>query len=104
MIPYVYIVVRRDIKKEYQLVQACHSVLEAGLTFKRPDEGVIHLVVLEVETRWDLEGVAYKLENEDVKFEMFHESFGDMGFTSLATEPISKQTEGVLRSLPLLCY
>jgi hypothetical protein len=104
MQPYVYIVVRSDIKKEYQLVQACHSVLEAGLTFNRPDKGVIHLVVLEVENKWDLEGVAYKLENENIKYEIFHESFGDMGFTSLATEPILKPDEGILRSLPLLCY
>lgn len=104
MKPYVYIVVRTDIRKEYQLVQACHSVLEAGLTFERPEEGVIHLVVLAVDNKWDLEGVAYKLDNEGIKYEMFNESFGDMGFTSLATEPISKQDEGVLRILPLLKY
>lgn len=104
MIPYVYIVVRTDIKKEYQLVQACHSVLEAGLSFSRPKEGVIHLVVLAVESKWDLEGVAYKLENESIEYKMFTESFGDMGITSLATKPISKQSNGVLCSLPLLKY
>ena len=104
MKPYVYIVVRTDIKKEYQLVQACHSVLEAGLTYERPSEEVIHLVVLAVEDKWDLEGVAYKLENEGIRFQEFHESWGDMGFTSLATEPISKQEKGVLRILPLLEY
>jgi hypothetical protein len=104
MKPYVYIVVRTDIKKEYQLVQACHSVLEAGLTYERPSEEVIHLVVLAVESKWDLEGVAYKLENENIRFQEFYESWGGMGFTSLATEPISKQESGVLRILPLLKY
>lgn len=104
MIPYVYIVVRNDIKKEHQLVQACHSALESGLTFNRPAKGVIHLVVLAVENKWDLEGVAYKLDNQGIKYEMFNESWGGMGFTSLATEPIPKQTEGVLRILPLLEY
>lgn len=104
MNPYVYIVVRTDIKKEYQLVQACHSVLEAGLTFKRPDKGVIHLVVLAVDDEWDLENVALTLEHEGIRFEKFHESWGDMGLTSLATEPISKQTEGILNLLSLLKY
>lgn len=104
MNPYVYIVVRTDIRKEYQLVQACHSVLEAGLTFERPKEGVIHLVVLAVDNKWDLEDVALKLEEQGIQYEEFYESWGDMGYTSLATEPVSKQYEGILRILPLLQY
>ena len=104
MIPYVYIVVRTDIKKEYQLVQACHSVLEAGLTFKRPVGEVIHLVVLAVDSEAELHEVASQLEKQDLGFEIFYESWGSMGNTALATEPIPKQTEGVLRILPLFCY
>ena len=104
MIPYVYIVVRNDIKKEYQLVQACHSVLEAGLTFKRPDEGVIHLVVLAVDSETELLEVASQLEKQNLDHEKFYESWGNMGYTALATKPIKKQAEGVLRILPLLCY
>lgn len=104
MIPYVYIVVRNDIKKEHQLVQACHSALESGLTFDRPKHGVIHLVVLSVDNEVELNEVALQLEKQDIKYEKFYESWRSMGFTSLATEPVNKQEEGVLRILPLLSY
>jgi len=102
MTPYVYIVVRNDIKKEHQLVQACHSALESGLSFDRPNEGVIHLVVLQVSCEAELYSVASDLEDQDIDYVTFEESWGRMGTTSLATRPIPKQTEGVLRILPLL--
>jgi hypothetical protein len=104
MIPYVYIVVRNDIKKEHQLVQACHSALESGLEFEKPEKGVIHLVVLEVSNEAELKLLASSLKAQDIDFVMFEESWGGMGFTSLATRPIQKQDEGVLRILPLLKY
>ena len=103
MIPYVYIVVRTDIKREYQLVQACHSALEAGYAFSKP-KITTHLVVLAVDNKWDLEAVAYMLDTQGIEYKQFYESWGDMGYTSLATQPIEKQTEGILRSLPLFCY
>jgi ureidoglycolate hydrolase len=104
MTPYIYIVVRNDLKKEHQLVQACHSTLESGLTFDRPKEGVIHLVVLEVNSEDELFLVASKLKDQEVDYVMFEESWGGIGFSSLATRPIPKQEEGVLRILPLLTY
>jgi hypothetical protein len=103
MIPYVYIVVRTDIKREYQLVQACHSALEAGYSFSKP-ETTTHLVVLAVDNKWDLEAVAYMLDTQNIEYRQFIESWGEMGLTALATKPIVKQTDGILQSLPLLCY
>ena len=103
MAPYVYIVVRTDIKKEYQLVQSCHAALEAGFTFDRPDD-ITHLVVLQVANEQELEEVALQLYNENIPYEEFFESWGKLGVTALATKPITKQEAGVLSKLHLLTY
>ena len=103
MIPYMYIVVRTDIKKEFQLVQSCHAVLEAGFTFDRPDD-IVHLVVLQVANEVELKEVSLQLYNEGTPYEEFFESWGNLGITALATKPITKQKEGVLSKLSLLTY
>ena len=103
MIPYVYIVVRTDIKREYQLVQACHSALEAGYAFSEPKE-TTHLVVLSANDEKELIAISGALCVDGIKHKGFIEGWGNMGLTSLATQPIEKQTEGILRSLPLFCY
>jgi hypothetical protein len=101
MISYVYIIVRKDIKKEYQLVQACHAALEAGFAFSAKEGVIHHLVVLEVANEWELDEVSICLNEENIKFKKFYESWRNIGNTALATEPIVKQSEGILRSLPL---
>lgn len=98
---HVYIVVRKDIKKEFQLVQACHAALEAGFAFESNEGVIYHLVVLEVDNEWELDEVSECLTNENIKFKKFYESWGKIGNTALATEPIVKQSKGILRSLPL---
>ena len=103
MIPYVYIVIRTDIKKEYQLVQGCHAALEAGFTFDRPDD-ITHLVVLQVASKQELSEVSLQLYNESIPYEEFTESWGNMGVTALATKPIIKCQGGVLSKLPLFTY
>ena len=103
MNPYVYIVVRTDIRREYQLVQACHSALEAGYEFSKP-ELTTHLVVLSANDEKELIEISGLLASQGVRHKGFTESWGNMGLTSIATEPIEKQTEGVLRNLSLLCY
>lgn len=45
--PYTYVIIRKDISPEQQIVQACHAALEAGFRFKKPDE-TSFLIVLEV--------------------------------------------------------
>ncbi len=103
MIPYVYIVVRNDIKREYICVQACHAALEAGYCFNKP-KITTHLVVLQVENKEQLEIVARELNKEHIDYEMFSEGWCDIGNTALATQPVVKQKEGILRMLPLLEY
>lgn len=96
---YMYIVVRTDIKKEYQLVQACHSAIEAGNIAYSVN--AVHLVVLQVPNKETLEDVAYHLEQEDISYRMFSEGYNNMGYTSLTTVPIPKPKEGILRKLDL---
>jgi hypothetical protein len=47
MTPYTYVIIRKDISPEQQIVQACHAALEAGLRFKQPEQTSL-LIVLEV--------------------------------------------------------
>ena len=103
MTPYMYIVVRTDIKKEFQLVQSCHAAIEAAFTFDRPDD-IVHLVVLQVANKQELSEVSLQLYNEGTPYEEFRESWGNLGVTALATKPITKQKEGVLSKLSLLTY
>jgi peptidyl-tRNA hydrolase len=103
MTPYMYIVVRTDLKKEFQLVQACHAAIEAAFTFDRPDD-ITHLVVLQVANERELEEVSLQLYNENIPYEDFFESWGNLRTTALATKPITKQKEGILSKLSLLTY
>jgi len=103
MTPYTYIVIRTDIKKEFQLVQGCHAALEAGFMFDRPDD-IVHLVVLQVANEKELKEVSLQLYNEGTPYVDFFESWGNLGITALATKPITKQKEGILSKLSLLIY
>jgi hypothetical protein len=46
-IPYTYVIIRKNISPEQQLVQSCHAALEAGFRFPKP-ETTSFLVALEV--------------------------------------------------------
>ena len=61
-------------------------------------------MVLSANDEKELIAISEQLAVQGVRHKGFTESWGNMGLTSLATEPIEKQTEGVLRILPLLCY
>ena len=47
MTPYTYVIIRKDLSPEQQIVQACHASLEAGFRFPLPEE-TSYLIVLEV--------------------------------------------------------
>ena len=103
MIPYVYIVVRKDIKPCNYAPQIAHAALEAGYQAEEPDI-TTHVVILQVADKLELDMVAVALEEEEIPFESFYEGFADMGHTALATLPMLKPEEGVLRSLELFTY
>ena len=47
MTPYTYVLIRKDISPEQQIVQAGHAALEAGFRFQKPEQ-TSFLIVLEV--------------------------------------------------------
>jgi len=97
---YMYIVVRTDIPKVHQLVQTCHSAIDAGNAAQ--DVTGVHLVVLSVPDKDALESVAYHLENEQIEYKMFSEGYNNIGYTSLTTLPIPKLEHSILCVLDLL--
>ena len=86
MIPYVYVIVRKDIPMEQQVVQVAHATLECGFKFNRPDK-VCHIVVLEVANSDELMKASEQLLFKDINYTMFYEPDYDIGYSALATEP-----------------
>ena len=103
MKPYVYIVVRKDINPNYYAPQIAHAALEAGYQAEEPDT-TTHIVILQVADKQELEMVVLALEEEGIPIEEFHEGFGNLGLTALATLPTEKIETGALRTLDLFCY
>lgn len=103
MNPYVYIVIRKDIKPENYAPQIAHAALESGYQAEEPDN-TTHIVVLQVEDKMELEMIAHGLLAEEIPFEEFHEGFANMGLTALATLPTKKLENSCMRSLELFSY
>ena len=100
---YVYIVVRKDIKPCNYAPQIAHAALEAGYQAEEPDE-TTHIVVLQIDTKMELEMLVLALQEECISFEEFHEGFANMGLTAIATLPIPKLEGTCLQTLELFKY
>ncbi|MHB1666093.1 peptidyl-tRNA hydrolase [Thiomonas sp.] len=94
-IPYVYVVVRRDLPLHHQITQACHAALELGFDEERPGHHPVHLITLSVADEPELLQLEQRLTRSDIRFHLFWEpdpvSVGEtrpMGATALATEPL----------------
>jgi len=103
MKPYVYIVIRKDIKPCNYAPQIAHAALEAGYQSEEPDN-TTHIVILQVANKFELEMIAHGLLGEQVSFEEFHEGFASMGLTALATLPTKKLENSCMRHLELFSY
>lgn len=84
----MYIVVRKDLPIEQQLVQACHASIEMSAHYlgRLSDHPVVVAVVVKDEKK--LKQVARRLKDGGVKFRGFYEP--DLGnqMTALATKPL----------------
>jgi hypothetical protein len=103
MKPYVYIVVRKDIRPENYAPQIAHAALESGYMTDAPKDKT-HVVILQVCDKVELEMVCLALEEEGTAFVEFHEGFADMGLTAIATLWDKKLEDSCLRSLELFKY
>lgn len=103
MKPYVYIVIRKDIKPCNYAPQIAHAALEAGYQSEEPDN-TTHIVVLQVPNKAHLKFIGYELFSAGIPHEEFHEGFGNMGLTALATLPTEKLENSILQQLELFSY
>ena len=105
MKPYVYIVIRKDIKPCNYAPQIAHAALEAGYQSEEPkDMGTTHIVVLQVPNKAHLNLISYELFAAGIPHEEFHEGFANMGLTALATLPTKKLEDSILQKLELFKY
>lgn len=89
--PYSYVVVRKDLEDSVKVVQSCHAIQE--VTMEYPDQHKnTHMIVLQVPSQAELLRVETILKRyKNIKFHMFNESDNDLGYTALATSPITNR-------------
>ena len=99
--PYVYVLVRRDISLADQMVQAAHASQESGAQFGCPDS--CHMVLCGVKDESELRAAALHIELNNIQLAMFYEPDSDqftgkpMGYTALCTEPIHGEQRKAMR-------
>jgi hypothetical protein len=100
---YQYILVRSDLPKEHQVVQASHAAIKAAKKFGHPE---IHqnLVVCHVKDENELIHWSRILFGNDVDYQMFQESDMDNQVTALATEHVQGEKRKIFKKLRLLQF
>ena len=90
--PYTYILLRKDISPEQQIVQAAHAALEAGFIYKKPDN-TSYLIVLEVADEKELLAASQMLEQRGIEHTKFFEPDNGIGYSALCTRPLFEKGE-----------
>ncbi len=99
-VPRFYVLVRTDLSLAAQMVQVAHACVTAGHRFALPEYH--HLVLLAVRDESDLRQAADMLEvDAEIRYALFHEPHGDLGFTSLCTAPVSGRSRRFFRRFTL---
>lgn len=97
---YIYVVVRKDMSPEMQMVQSCHAGIEAGYKNATP-EVPTHLVLLAIDNEKDLIDCSVDLQMQDLKHEVFFEPDNQLGYTALATWPTFERNIKAFKGLKL---
>lgn len=100
--PYVYVLVRKDLSLQQQVVQSSHAVLEATRHFINTQIEHPHLIVLGIKDESRLLKSAQKLEDAGIRFKFFVEPDIGNEFTALATEPVFGDSRRIFRNFQLL--
>lgn len=95
---YTYLFIRKDLTGPQQIVQAAHAALEAGHRFGEHS----HLICFGAQDEEDLLKQARYLDQQGIKFQMFHEPDNDTGFTAICTEPLQGDQRRPMRRFSLL--
>jgi peptidyl-tRNA hydrolase len=94
----LYILVRGDLSKSQQAVQACHATAEFMLNYNIWENETI--VLLKVRDLKDLHGWKSRIVGMGIGYSEFHEP--DIGDESTAIAVCGPQLEHLLRDIPLV--
>lgn len=97
---HAYTFIRKDLQIQHQLVQACHSALEAGSRFHSSNL-IPSLVLCSAENEVHLNEISLFLDKHQIKYHKFFEPDNDMGYSSITTEPLSLERKKVLSNFKL---
>jgi hypothetical protein len=103
MKPYIYVLVRKDISIEQQLVQVGHAAREAALAFPaHPNEPIASVIVCEVPDRQALLDASGRLDDYGIEHSTFFEPDFGMGESALATRSVLlKKERYIFQKYPL---
>lgn len=99
MKPYIYVFVRKDIPLVDQVVQVGHICSEAGREFEYEDHS--NLILLQVENLEELEKTMVYLNLCGIDHRWFNEPDDNLGYTSIATEPLFGKDRDFLKNYKL---
>lgn len=97
---YLYIFVRTDLSIPHQIVQSNHAALHLALNHQGI-QGVPNIVLIGVPNLKSLLKVERKLMEAQIHYFAWHEPDNDMGFTSIATVPLSGHIRSILSNYRL---
>lgn len=103
MKPYIYVLIRKDISLEQQLVQVGHAAREAALAYPAaPDEPIASVIVCEVPDREALLSASTRLTDYGIEHSVFFEPDFGMGESALATRSVLlKKERYIFKKYPL---
>ena len=96
----MYTFIRTDMDIEHQLVQACHSGIEAGSSFKKSGE-IPFLILLSIRDSEHLHEAERLIEKHGIRYHKFFEPDNDLGHTSITTEPIDVDQKKIFSNYKL---
>lgn len=101
--PYMYVIVRKDLTTSQQLVQACHAVAEAAALFLAPEQiQHLHIVACGVKNEAALRKSQEKIQQQSIRCRTFIESDLNDQATALATEAVYAEQRHIFRPYQLL--
>jgi hypothetical protein len=89
---YTYCFIRKDIPLHAQIIQTAHACLQSD----KP-KSINSIVLFEVKNEEHLVKTNEYLKSHGLKTYMFYEPDYDMGYTSIATEPLSGEDREVCK-------
>lgn len=99
--PYIYVFVRTDIPVAHQMVQTGHVCYMAGKLFDAQED--TFLVLCSVKDENELISIKSRLDLKGVKSTMFFEPDNNFNYTSLCTEPVTKEKRNIFSKYKLWC-